>query len=563
MSNLFRIALRDVVQGYDPLNTREFDLPLDSTRYPIGRASNNAAKRDLAPAANNAFIDSPVVSREHAVLFANSTSGTPHVYISDCKSMHGTSVNGLVLAPNRPYMLENGDELQFGVDVNRNEEFFVARKYKFEARYVPGFSLGFTVPDAESEDEDTAFVARRGSQMNPVTLDDSDAASDNSDDMEITMIQEVVTPKNDSAVPLHAYLIPEDEAHGPPRSAIVQDSYDDENEEVLVYSSDHVEDELHGVEVETNVSSTGSLEEELNYSSPEQEVADSEDDDDSITHDSFSVPRDDNGMSGYVPTDVPFPAQPEDLATIELPPLGSFHHDQGSNLIVQELAPPLPPRPSALSQDLSGHWNDDDPGAAFLPLPDLWESELSPHVAPYTGPPVYAKVQSHDAQDTKESSSTQATYYQSTVQDASYQVHRLQTPPHVPVTDVAFSPDPQPTRRTKVTIEEIVDEQPPTPTSIKDLKRKADVLDNDESPSAKEKRDPAQSAAATLVDGSVVPAPAIVLQTLTTIAQRPKKQPRSLLNRLARTATYPLLGAAGAVAAFTLLATAPDAFFAA
>ena len=73
------------------------------------------------PAKNNGYIDSPVVSREHATLTAKTTRGTPHVYITDMQSMHGTHVNGAPLVPHVPRLLLNGDKLQFGVEVNRND----------------------------------------------------------------------------------------------------------------------------------------------------------------------------------------------------------------------------------------------------------------------------------------------------------------------------------------------------------------------------------------------------------------------------------------------------------
>lgn len=117
--SVFRIVLRDV-KRYDTYETRQFDLPLNAT-FPIGRASSNVTKKDLMAAPHNAYIDSPVISRQHAVLSANASSGTPEVYISDQASMHGTMLNGQRLPPKTPTKLKYGDELQFGTDVNRNE----------------------------------------------------------------------------------------------------------------------------------------------------------------------------------------------------------------------------------------------------------------------------------------------------------------------------------------------------------------------------------------------------------------------------------------------------------
>jgi pSer/pThr/pTyr-binding forkhead associated (FHA) protein len=75
----------------------------------------------LAPATHNAYINSAVISREHAFFSANTDSGLPEVFITDKASMHGTMVNQQRLEANTPKRLSPGDEIQFGIDVNRNE----------------------------------------------------------------------------------------------------------------------------------------------------------------------------------------------------------------------------------------------------------------------------------------------------------------------------------------------------------------------------------------------------------------------------------------------------------
>jgi hypothetical protein len=115
----FRITLR-TIDGYEGFESREFDLCVGGT-FPIGRASKNTTKKTLMPAPSNAYIDSPVISREHALLSADTKLGTPHVYITDTGSMHGTMVNDERLPPHTPKQLASGDKLQFGIDVNRNE----------------------------------------------------------------------------------------------------------------------------------------------------------------------------------------------------------------------------------------------------------------------------------------------------------------------------------------------------------------------------------------------------------------------------------------------------------
>jgi hypothetical protein len=115
----FRVVLTQD-KRFDVYDTREFDLALDAT-FPIGRSSSNAAKPHLMPAKHNAYIESPVVSRSHAILTADARSGVPQVYLTDTGSMHGTFVNGNQLAQNVPKLLLSGDKVQLGADVNRND----------------------------------------------------------------------------------------------------------------------------------------------------------------------------------------------------------------------------------------------------------------------------------------------------------------------------------------------------------------------------------------------------------------------------------------------------------
>jgi hypothetical protein len=190
--------------GQDGFNERRFILG-PNTKMPIGRASKNSAKPELMMAQTNAFIDSPVISREHAVLSLDPSPPTPTVCIVDNGSMHGTTVNGTNLEPNRPLKLSDGDVLQFGQDVTRNDSrlltplsedrqadrptpgFFVARRYTFSSSIPAHYPHGFSVPSGDiSEEEDMDLdeveelmeikAPRYGSQINPVDLDDFEDA---------------------------------------------------------------------------------------------------------------------------------------------------------------------------------------------------------------------------------------------------------------------------------------------------------------------------------------------------------------------------------------------------
>jgi hypothetical protein len=116
-----------------------------------------------------------------------------------------------------------------------------------------------------------------------------------------------------------------------------------------------------------------------------------------------------------------------------------------------------------------------------------------------------------------------------------------------------MTPTPPPNRRTKVSITEIVEDQPPTPSSVNGTKRKADVLDDTESYISAEPIALGETAQPIVLNTSA--------QTAAIIAQRPKKQPRSILNKVATTAKYFGIGAFSTVSAVALLSSLPDAFF--
>lgn len=81
----------------------------------IGRTSKNLDKGLLA-GPDNAYFDSPVVSREHA--FLDNGPGEDAIFITDF-STHGTMVNGQMLQRSSRHKLHNGDKLRFGTDVVR------------------------------------------------------------------------------------------------------------------------------------------------------------------------------------------------------------------------------------------------------------------------------------------------------------------------------------------------------------------------------------------------------------------------------------------------------------
>lgn len=93
-------------------------LTLESPSYSvhIGRGSRSGSK-DLYPAENNAWFDSRVMSRDHAILRAQ--LGTKTLTIEDVGSMHGTYLDDVKLSKFQPQVVHDGDAIVFGAEVSR------------------------------------------------------------------------------------------------------------------------------------------------------------------------------------------------------------------------------------------------------------------------------------------------------------------------------------------------------------------------------------------------------------------------------------------------------------
>jgi pSer/pThr/pTyr-binding forkhead associated (FHA) protein len=612
MTSIFRIVLRDV-KRYDTYETRQFDLPLNAT-FPIGRASSNVTKKELMAAPHNAYIDSPVISRQHALLSANSSSGTPEVYISDQGSMHGTMLNGQRLPPKTPTKLKYGDELQFGTDVNRNEEFFVARKYVFESQLSRPFSLGFTVPDAESEDEE---VERGGSYADPLLVIE--------DDLEMAPEQLNQDNQADTTIVMEDVLQQEQpikrSRFGPdvyPESALdstaADDAYDEEKEDKDVsrpdfepYSDDsRLPCTPRSCDLEDDDdfdfdSKAGSSDNSDMDSESESEIQDLEDEVNgagyseavttSATHE---VQYSNNNMASA--SKQPLGAHPPNMPTRNIFAFGDDCNvlprlqgvdmfelqrpDTSGNACAEssragmtkvaktehlpscdDTAPPLPPRPSS-NQASWDSWSYPHFGQNEA---QGWNQDVNYQFNSRCYEELFIPAPPPPAPDSTNARSSVSFCQQPT---QASQADRLQTPPPAPTSDVEACSPLQPGRRTKVSIEEIVEEvieeHPPTPESVNYKKRKADTLD--EEALVAEEGMPQQAAIAVEQESSGPTNADSVLETVATqaavqIAQRPKKTPRSVLNKVLNKAAYPLLGATGAVVSFALLSTLPDNFF--
>jgi hypothetical protein len=117
----------------------------------IGRASKISTKGFVA-SAENAWFDSPVMSRLHARLSVKMDD--KKIEIKDLGSLHGTFLNGGQRISADEYVeLRHGDVLQFGSPIWRGNEQFVPTTVKVGVQFPTrdGTST-FQVPD-ESEDE--------------------------------------------------------------------------------------------------------------------------------------------------------------------------------------------------------------------------------------------------------------------------------------------------------------------------------------------------------------------------------------------------------------------------
>lgn len=90
----------------------------EGVSVPVGRHQKNATApgSSSSDAINGVFYKSTVVSRKHASFAVRDG----RLYLSDCKSLGGTFVNAIRLAPaskeSEPVPLFHGDIIQFGVD---------------------------------------------------------------------------------------------------------------------------------------------------------------------------------------------------------------------------------------------------------------------------------------------------------------------------------------------------------------------------------------------------------------------------------------------------------------
>ncbi|KAF2634379.1 hypothetical protein P280DRAFT_474690 [Massarina eburnea CBS 473.64] len=623
-SATFHITLR-AADGFDGFHERNLTLQ-PGKPITIGRASRNHQKPKLMTAADNAYIDSPVISREHALLTVHPSP--PAVYIADKGSMHGTVVNGERLEAHRAIKLQSGDLLQFGADVTRDSDHFVARKYTFEAQLPNNsFAQGFTVPDSDTSDaEDEELVdnamnsppavyTHSGTQSNPLTIDDSEDRPSrvlpDTQEATPTLREPAETARpSQNEIPVWAtrYTDSASLAH-------LADNYNKDNEDdmwPLVYDQESISDHDAIVDDDTNseISEPDYADEEPSSDGDSIESIDNDDyEAASVSHsEADSEPNtqeesllNQENIEAEATAKIDQTAcrmklksmlnhqeqmetpQPDDTArTSPTEPLVSFSASTSQDTNPADSAKPTPKAESSSTAAPSNMFEE-----SFMSF-GTWGSPLPPrieplkfmpwgpsgeYVSPYTpresssrfmvmdDAPTYTEPPSMEAFTftpfplSQQRTNTQRPF-QSSPSSTAHNVPEIPGP-QTPVS--TNSSPPQPIRRTKVSIPEIVEhvpQQPLTPTSVSgSLKRKAEVFEED-ADAAEVADSPMQ-----VQDHSVLaPVAAVATVPATSAPERPKKRLRTALGATARTVAGLLLpGTALAVGIMTQL---PDGFWA-
>lgn len=95
--------------------SRSFTLDRSNPSIEVGRASKSGETR-LRAQPDNVWIESPIMSRDHATITMGDSKSNP-LHIIDSGSTHGTFVEDQRLEPRKEHGLSNWDKVVFGVPV--------------------------------------------------------------------------------------------------------------------------------------------------------------------------------------------------------------------------------------------------------------------------------------------------------------------------------------------------------------------------------------------------------------------------------------------------------------
>ncbi|KAI9768845.1 MAG: hypothetical protein M1840_004659 [Geoglossum simile] len=111
----------------DEHSPRVLKLTPSASIVKIGRASKSASK-NLHPGPNNAWFDSPVISREHAQL--SLVQNPKSVSLTDIGSMHGTKIDGNQLKEKEIHKIASDQTVTFGSEIARGPDVFPPRQFR-------------------------------------------------------------------------------------------------------------------------------------------------------------------------------------------------------------------------------------------------------------------------------------------------------------------------------------------------------------------------------------------------------------------------------------------------
>ncbi|CAG8093633.1 unnamed protein product [Penicillium nalgiovense] len=169
------VTLVPLFEDTHPLRT--LTITDNNKAVAIGRASKREARKRI-PAAENAWFESRVMSRDHA--FLSIPSDQSIVFITDCGSTHGTFLNDSKLVTDVNTPLYSGDIVRFGVDVDRGQEVFEAIEVRCKVEWLR------PQPVAIPDDDDIAIKLDPSPSTNSFSVpeDESDLeAADNTSDV--------------------------------------------------------------------------------------------------------------------------------------------------------------------------------------------------------------------------------------------------------------------------------------------------------------------------------------------------------------------------------------------
>ena len=99
--------------------SRSFTLDQNNPDVPVGRASKGYEAK-LQPRSDNLWIESPILSREHAI-FSLGGYTSRGLMIRDTGSTHGTFIENRRLTPHTTHVVRNWDKVVFGTTVTSGQ----------------------------------------------------------------------------------------------------------------------------------------------------------------------------------------------------------------------------------------------------------------------------------------------------------------------------------------------------------------------------------------------------------------------------------------------------------